>query len=96
MPDQEGADDKKSTKDVVNKKQKQMLNKEEYTTEMVKKIVKKISARAVYPTVAQNKVKGEIIKGDDLRIDNKNPVRKSNKKIISMKRDMMLQEMREE
>ena len=77
MPDKEGSDDeKKSTKSVVNKKQKQMLNQEEYATEMVKKIVKKISARAVYPTVAQNKVRGEIIKGDDLKIDNKNPVKK--------------------
>ena len=77
MPDKEGSDDeKKSTKSVVNKKQKQMLNQEEYATEMVKKIVKKISARAVFPTVAQNKVKGEIIKGDDLKIDNKNPVKK--------------------
>ena len=77
MPDKEGSDDeKKSTKSVVNKKQKQFMNQEEYATEMVKKIVKKISARAVYPTVAQNKVKGEIIKGDDLKIDNKNPVKK--------------------
>ena len=43
MPDKEGSDDeKKSTKSVVNKKQKQMLNQEEYATEMVKKIVKKI------------------------------------------------------
>ena len=81
MPDKEGSDDeKKSTKSVVNKKQKQMLNQEEYATEMVKKIVKKISARAVYPTVAQNKVKGEIIKGDDLKIDNKNPVKKKMQK----------------
>ena len=77
MPDKEGSDDeKKSTKSVVNKKQKQFMNQEEYATEMVKKIVKKISARAVYPTVAQNKVRGEIIKGDDLKIDNKNPVKK--------------------
>ena len=77
MPDKEGSDDeKKSTKSVVNKKQKQMLNQEEYATEMVKKIVKKISARAVFPQVAQNKVRGEIIKGDDLKIDNKNPVKK--------------------
>ena len=75
MPDKEGAEEK-STKSVVNKKQKQMLNQEEYATEMVKKIVKKTSARAVYPTVAQNKVRGEIIKGDDLKIDNKNPVKK--------------------
>ena len=81
MPDKEGSDDeKKSTKSVVNKKQKQMLNQEEYATEMVKKIVKKISARAVYPTVAQNKVRGEIIKGDDLKIDNKNPVKKKKQK----------------
>ena len=28
MPDKEGSDDKKSTKSVVNKKQKQMLNQE--------------------------------------------------------------------
>ena len=75
MPDKEGAEEK-STKSVVNKKQKQFMNQEEYATEMVKKIVKKISARAVYPTVAQNKVRGEIIKGDDLKIDNKNPVKK--------------------
>ena len=82
MPDKEGSDDeKKSTKSVVNKKQKQMLNQEEYATEMVKKIVKKISARAVYPTVAQNKVRGEIIKGDDLKIDNKNPVKKQKKNL---------------
>ena len=77
MPDKEGSDDeKKSTKSVVNKKQKQMLNQEEYATEMVRKIVKKISGRAVYPTAAQNKVRGEIIKGDDLKIDNKNPIKK--------------------
>ena len=75
MPDKEGAEEK-STKSVVNKKQKPFMNQEEYATEMVKKIVKKISARAVYPTVAQNKVRGEIIKGDDLKIDNKNPVKK--------------------
>ena len=82
MPDKEGSDDeKKSTKSVVNKKQKQMLNQEEYATEMVKKIVKKISARAVYPTVAQNKVRGEILKGDDLKIDNKNPVKKQKKNL---------------
>ena len=38
MPDKEGSDDeKKSTKSVVNKKQKQMMNKEEYTIEMVRK-----------------------------------------------------------
>ena len=57
MPDKEGSDDeKKSTKSVVNKKQKQMMNKEEYTIEMVRKIKKKISARAVFPRVTQNKV----------------------------------------
>ena len=56
------------------------MNKEEYTTEMVRKIKKKISARAVFPTVAQNKVRGEIIKGDDLKIDNKNPVKKKMQK----------------
>ena len=82
MPDKEGSDDeKKSTKSVVNKKQKQMLNQEEYATEMVKKIVKKISARAVYPTVAQNKVRGQILKGDDLKIDNKNAVKKQKKNL---------------
>ena len=75
MPDKEGAEEK-STKSVVNKKQKQFMNQEEYATEMVKKIVKKISARAVFPRVTQNKVRGEIIKGDDLKIDNKNPVKK--------------------
>ena len=75
MPEKEGAEEK-TTKDVVNKKQKQMMNKEEYTTEMVRKIKKKINPKAVFPTVAQNKVKGEIIKGDDLSIDNKNPVKK--------------------
>ena len=81
MPDKEGSDDeKKSSKSVVNKKQKQFMNQEEYTTEMVRKIKKKISARAVFPTVAQNKVKGEIIKGDDLKIDNKNPVKKKQQK----------------
>jgi len=79
MPEKEGAEEK-TTKDVVNKKQKQMMNKEEYTTEMVRNIKKKISARAVFPTVAQNKVKGEIIKGDDLKIDNKNPVKKKKQK----------------
>ena len=79
MPEKEGAEEK-TTKEVVNKKQKQMMNKEEYTTEMVKKIKKKISARAVFPTVAQNKVRGEIIKGDDLKIDNKNPVKKKMQK----------------
>jgi len=30
MPDKEGADDKKSTKSVVNKKQKQMMGEEGY------------------------------------------------------------------
>ena len=35
-----------------------------------------MSGDAVFPTVAQNKVKNEIIKGDDLTIDNKNPVKK--------------------
>ena len=79
MPEKEGAEEK-TTKSVVNKKQKQMMNKEEYTTEMVKKIKKKISVRAVFPTVAQNKVRGEIIKGDDLKIDNKNPVKKKMQK----------------
>ena len=79
MPEKEGAEEK-TTKDVVNKRQKQMMNKEEYTTEMVRKIKKKISARAVFPTVAQNKVKGEIIKGDDLKIDNKNSVKKKMQK----------------
>ena len=35
MPDKEGSDDeKKSTKSVVNKKQKQMLNQEEYLSEL--------------------------------------------------------------
>ena len=66
---------------LVAKKKKQTMNKEEYTTEMVRNIKKKISARAVFPTVAQNKVKGEIIKGDDLKIDNKNPVKKKQQKI---------------
>ena len=80
MPEKEGAEEK-TTKDVVNKKQKQMMNKEEYTTEMVKKIKKKISARAVFPRVAQNKVRGEILKGDDLKIDNKNPVKKQKKNL---------------
>ena len=81
MPDKEGSDDeKKSTKSVVNKKQKQFMNQEEYATEMVKKIVKKISARAVFPRVTQNKVRGEVLKGDDLKIDNKNPVKKKLKK----------------
>ena len=79
MPEKEGAEEK-TTKDVVNKRQKQMMNKEEYTTEMVRKIKKKISARVVFPTVAQNKVRGEIIKGDDLKIDNKNPVKKKMQK----------------
>ena len=80
MPEKEGAEEK-TTKDVVNKKQKQMMNKEEYTTEMVRKIKKKINPKAVFPTVAQNKVKGEIIKGDDLSIDNKNPVKKQKKNL---------------
>jgi len=79
MPEKEGAEEK-TTKSVVNKRQKQMMNKEEYTIEMVRKIKKKISARAVFPTVAQNKVKGEIVKGDDLKIDNKNPVKKKMQK----------------
>ena len=79
MPEKEGAEEK-TTKSVVNKKQKQMMNKEEYTTEMVRKIKKKISARAVYPTVAQNKVRGEIVKGDDLKIDSKNPIKKKMQK----------------
>ena len=79
MPEKEGAEEK-TTKDVVNKKQKQMMNKEEYTTEMVRKIKKKISARAVFPRVTQNKVRGEILKGDDLKIDNKNPVKKKKQK----------------
>ena len=79
MPEKEGAEEK-TTKEVVNKKQKQMMNKEEYTTEMVRKIKKKISARAVYPTVAQNKVRGEIVKGDDLKIDSKNPIKKKMQK----------------
>jgi len=30
MPDQQGADDKKTTKEVVNKKQKQMMGEEGY------------------------------------------------------------------
>ena len=82
MPDKEGSDDeKKSTKSVVNKKQKQMMNKEEYTIEMVRKIKKKISARAVFPRVTQNKVRDEILKGDDLKIDNKNPVKKQKKNL---------------
>ena len=35
MPDKEGSDDeKKSTKSVVNKKQKQMMNQEEYVSEL--------------------------------------------------------------
>ena len=34
MPDKEGSDDEKTTKDVVNKKQKQMMNKEEYISEL--------------------------------------------------------------
>ena len=80
MPDKEGAEEK-STKSVVNKKQKQFMNQEEYATEMVKKIVKKISTRAVFPRVAQNKVRGEILKGDDLKIDNKNPVKKQKKNL---------------
>ena len=79
MPEMEGAEEK-TTKSVVNKRQKQMMNKEEYTTEMVRKIKKKISARAVYPTVAQNKVRGEIVKGDDLKIDSKNPIKKKMRK----------------
>ena len=33
MPDKDGDDDKKSTKSVVNKKQKQMLNQEDYLPE---------------------------------------------------------------
>ena len=82
MPDKEGSDDeKKSTKSVVNKKQKQFMNQEEYTTEMVRKIKKKISARTVFPPVPQNKVRGEILKGDDLKIDNKNPVKKQKKNL---------------
>ena len=80
MPDKEGSDDEKTTKDVVNKKQKQMMNKEEYTIEMVRKIKKIINPKAVFPPIAQNKVKGEIVKGDDLKIDNKNPVKKKMQK----------------
>jgi hypothetical protein len=75
MPEKEGAEEK-STKSVVSKRQKQMMNKEEYTIEMVRKIKKIINPKAVFPPVAQNKVKGEIVKGDDLKIDNKNPVKK--------------------
>ena len=33
MPNKDEGDDKKSTKDVVNKKQKQMLNQEDYLPE---------------------------------------------------------------
>jgi hypothetical protein len=47
---------------------------------MVRKIKKIINPKAVFPPVAQNKVKGEIIKGDDLKIDNKNPVKKKMQK----------------
>ena len=80
MPEKDGTDEKKTTKEVVNKKQKQMMGEEEYTTEMVRKIKKKISARTVFPPVTQNKVRGEILKGDDLKIDNKNPVKKKKQK----------------
>ena len=40
MPEKDGAEEK-TTKSVVNKRQKQMMNKEEYTTEMVRKIKRK-------------------------------------------------------
>ena len=73
MPEKEGAEEK-TTKEVVNKKQKQMMNKEEYTTEMVRKIKKKISARAVYPIQSNVKIKNEVI--SDTGISNKNPVKK--------------------
>ncbi len=73
MPEKEGAEEK-STKSVVNKKQKQIMNKEEYTTEMVRKIKKKISARAVYPIQSNVKIKNEVI--SDTGISNKNPVKK--------------------
>ena len=33
MPDKEGGDEKKSTKSVVNKKQKQFMNQEDYIPE---------------------------------------------------------------
>ena len=73
MPEKEGAEEK-TTKSVVNKRQKQMMNKEEYTTEMVRKIKKKISARAVYPIQSNVKIKNEVI--SDTGISNKNPVKK--------------------
>ena len=33
MPEKEGAEEKKTTKEVVNKKQKQMMNQEDYLPE---------------------------------------------------------------
>ena len=71
MPDKEGSDDEKTTKGVVNKKQKQMMNKEEYTIEMVRKIrkiKKKINPKAVFPPVAQSDIKNKVLTD----IDNKN------------------------
>ena len=71
MPDKEGSDDEKTTKDVVNKKQKQMMNKEEYAIEMVRKIrkiKKKINPKAVFPPVAQSEIKNKVLTD----IDNKN------------------------
>ena len=71
MPDKEGSDDEKTTKDVVNKKQKQMMNKEEYAIEMVRKIrkiKKKINPKAVFPPAAQSDIKNKVITD----IDNKN------------------------
>ena len=82
MPDKEGSDDEKTTKDVVNKKQKQMMNKEEYTIEMVRKIKKKINPKAVFPPVAQSEIKNKVITDIDNKNTNlpktvnKNPVKK--------------------
>ena len=61
MPDKEGSDDEKTTKDVVNKKQKQMMNKEEYISELspstlgsyIKKASTSRSALAVSGTLSK-------------------------------------------
>ena len=64
---------------LVAKKKKQTMNKEEYTTEMVRKIKKKISARAVFPIQSNVKIKNEVI--GDTGISNKNPVKKQKKNL---------------
>ena len=64
MPDKEGSDDEKTTKGVVNKKQKQMLNQEYIPETQQKKVMSSGQGLTNYQSIAQRQAAQKDVETD--------------------------------